>query len=274
MSSGWDEAALSVESTWLLENVESEHTDGSVLPGQTWFAESWGEDAREATEEENVGKWLANIGQGAATGAATGAVAGPWGALIGGLLGGGLGAVQTAVAQPQPVPRPAAPAPRPAPAPPVAAPSSARRAPAPVSRPVASQVRPSIHQTIRTQPARTVTAPASPSTPIAAVTPQLVDQLTALIPVVAALAAQVGQLSQAAGEEFEAPEELGALVDVGLVDDWGESGEDPGEEAGPGATAEADGEGAITEDRATAGDDIEDWSEAQEQTTDEEVVEP
>lgn len=48
MSSGRDEAAVSVESTWLLENVESEHTDGSVLPGQTWFAESWNEDAREA----------------------------------------------------------------------------------------------------------------------------------------------------------------------------------------------------------------------------------
>ena len=148
-------------------------------------------------DEASVGQWLSNIGQGAATGAATGMAAGPWGALVGGLLGGGLGAVQTAMAPQQPAASPPPAAPRPPPPRPAVRPPTQR--PQAVSPPTV---------------ARPATAAGQPGTA------QLLDQIAALVPVVAALAAQVGQLSQV----VQAP---GAVAQETSAEHWeqGDSGE-------------------------------------------------
>lgn len=225
MNSMWDETELVIES---VPNSGLEGV-GSYLSGETRllplkFAH-WGELGSEE-EEASVGQWLSGIGQGAATGAATGMAAGPWGALIGGLVGGGLGAAQTAMA-PKQTAAPAPPAQRRAPAtPPQAAQPPRPPTPRPASRPVTAQAK---------APAKVSGSGAAASG--TALTAQLLDQLATLVPVVAALAVQVGQLTQNAQAGTEAYEEQSGSAPpesdqerAGEADGYGESGEDAFEE--------------------------------------------
>jgi hypothetical protein len=181
---GWDEAALEVEAVTTQLPMESQYqwrstSEAVAEPRVPGYAMS------SLEEEASVGQWLSNIAQGAATGAATGLAAGPWGALVGGLVGGGLGAVQTATAPP---PRPAAPPPPPAPRPAPRPPAVTPRATPIASRPVAptGQIPTSVPQGLASGSGSQTTAT------------QLVDQLATLVPVVAALAVQIGQLTQQA----------------------------------------------------------------------------
>lgn len=248
MSERWDEAALTLESTPSGGGrARPEATDwlGGAEAVQ-FTAVEWGEASTEE-EEASVGQWLSNIGQGAATGAVTGLAAGPWGALVGGLLGGGLGAVQTATA-PQP-PAPSA-AQRPAPPrPPQTAPPT--RPPAPRSAP-----RP---------PTPRLQAPAPAASGADPRTAQLLDQLATLVPVVAALAVQVGQLSQnaqagAAATESSDDEQTDWAPQASQDDQagdavgWGESGEDVFDEGS--WPKSPSGEWVAAEDRAEARVDL------------------
>lgn len=218
----WDETALNVES---VPNIQPESV-GSYLSGATEllplnFAH-WGESSTEA-DEANVGQWLTGIGQGAATGAATGAAAGPWGALIGGLVGGGLGAAQTAMA------------PKQSPAP---APRRAQASPPQSTQHPRSPLPSTPHRSATGQAkSPTKSSGSGPAASGTSVTSQLLDQLATLVPVVAALAVQVGQLTQAAQAGIETNEEQVSPTyqesdheHMGEAADYGESGENAFEE--------------------------------------------
>lgn len=237
MGSTWDETALT------LESVEVEAASPPTGRPVRW--EDTGAWSGADEQEASVGQWLSNIGSGAASGAATGLVAGPWGALVGGLLGGGLGAAQTAAAPrapapPRPAPPPHAPPP-PAPPPPTPA---AARPPAPP----------------HPQPAPRPAVALRPPAPVTgASTAQLLDQLASLVPVVAALAVQVGSLTQVVqgGAVGAAPapvgqetvERPGGAEDGDDTAGGGESGEDAADEA---VWPQTGGEWTAAEDR--------DWS--------------
>lgn len=212
MNSTWDESALTIDSAvapaWSL-------LSDSLPPIEAAAISDWSA-ANGADEEASVGQWLANIGSGAATGAASGAVAGPWGALVGGLIGGGLGAAQTAMAPAQPptpllspaAPPPRSPAPRPAP--------TRRTTPSP--RPPASR-----------QLAHRPPAPPAPTSPAADPRgTQLIDQLATLLPVIAALAAQVSLQAQAAGPAPAGVESLEGAADWGTAPGAGQAASAPG----------------------------------------------
>lgn len=128
------------------------------------------------TEQEDVWDWLKGIGSGAAQGAATGAAAGPWGAVIGGLAGAGLGAVQTATqqaAQQQGQGGPAASQPPPDQS---------------TNRPPAAPVLPS------TAPSSS-SAGQGPAGKVPGISPDLIQQLTQLLPLIGQLLAQQSRAS-------------------------------------------------------------------------------
>lgn len=118
-------------------------------------------------QEEDVWDWIKGIGTGAASGALTGSAGGGWGALIGGLLGAGLGAVQTAIQQ------------------------QGTTSPRPSS--------------LATPPPSVPPKPTKPQPPSQSINPQLVTQLTQLMPQLIQLLSQ-----RRAGEASE--EQEGDLV--------------------------------------------------------------
>ncbi len=152
------------------------------------------------TEQEDVLDWVSGIGSGAAQGAAMGATAGPWGALIGGLTGAGLGAVQTA-SQQQRRDGPAAP-PQGA-QPPVTAtqPRPPDQALSPPSPPVSPSPAPSA---------------AGPTTAgkVSGISPQLIQQLLQLLPLLTQVLAQQSRatVTGGAGAESEDGQDNGDYV--------------------------------------------------------------
>ena len=162
----------------------------------------WAEDSFSTadTEQEDVWDWVKGIGSGAAQGAATGAAAGPWGALIGGLGGAGLGAIQTASQQQ----KPGSPA----------APPQGPQAQVTASQPLL--------------PAQSISPPAAPVSPstappsagqmpvgnVSGVSPQLIQQLLQLLPLLTQLLARPSGANAAGGAraESEASQDNGDYV--------------------------------------------------------------
>lgn len=162
---------------WFIEDVER-YRMGDWREGQP----------TSNTEQEDVWDWVSGIGSGVAQGAATGAAAGPWGAVLGGLAGAGLGAVQTASQQ-----RPDKPAP-------------------PPQQPQAQVTTP--QPPPPEQPISPPSAPISPSTApsaagrtqagkVSGISPQLIQQLLQLLPLITQLLAQQSRASAAGGTSAE-----------------------------------------------------------------------
>jgi hypothetical protein len=179
--------------------------------------DDWAEEgtlSSKNTEQEDVWDWVSGIGKSVAQGAATGAAAGPWGALIGGLTGAGLGAVQTA-SQPQKQDKPASP-------------------------PQGTQPRPP-NQVLSPPsiPASPTTAPSgagqTPSGKISGISPELIQQLLQLLPLITQLLAQQSRATStgSAGAESEDGQDNGDYVpdDAFLADEGTYSGNGEAAEA-------------------------------------------